>query len=289
MLRISLTKRGLFSSSIISFNNKASFSQLSGSLNAASTSPALSRPANPVSFGGDDDVDEFVMMNSNVKNENNSATESATTTTTTEQKVSSSAAASFSFTKSSPSPITSKGAEATASSSSSSSSTAKASTSNSETTTTAKASKSPTTAEEAIKQHIQQRMPAAVASMSDAEFDENIKVLKQIASKSARSFAIFIFGILALGYARRVKAKQQQAEEEEERKKKNKGNADDDDDEEAWKDLPAAERYLKEMRSQGWDVEGQNKEREEMKKKEAQKIVLDELNSEEGKSAEKKQ
>jgi hypothetical protein len=102
-----------------------------------------------------------------------------------------------------------------------------------------------------------------IASMSDAEFEENVKVLKQIAGKSIRSFAIFIIGILALWYARRKK----RLEEEEEAKKEEVN----DDDEESWKDLPPAERYLKEMKSIGFDVEGQDKERREMHRKEEEK------------------
>lgn len=122
-----------------------------------------------------------------------------------------------------------------------------------------------------------------IASMSDAEFEENVKVLKQIAGKSIRSFGIFIVGIIALWYARRKK----KLEEEEEEKKKEK--AVDDDDEESWKDLPAAERYLKEMKSIGFDVDGQDKERREMhRREELKRLAKIKADEEEKKSSEKK-
>ena len=198
MLRFTSSKFTLLRPTLIRNSNSktttsssaAAFTQLSGRLNAASTSPSTSRVANPHTF-----EDESVQPSAS-GGENSTATPSTTTNET---------------------------------SSSTSSS---------------------------------KPLPQAVASMSDAEFDENVKVLKQIAQKSLRSLTVFIFGILTLWFARRKKAKQ----EEEERKQKEE----DSDDEEKWKDLPAAEKYLKEMRSQGWPVdEGEERRKELLSKKEA--------------------
>lgn len=81
--------------------------------------------------------------------------------------------------------------------------------------------------------------------MSDEEFADSVKSLKQIVFRGLRSFVVLGTGLAGLGYT--IKRKRQK--EEEAKAKAEKAPSDD-----------PTERYLREMENIGWDVQGHEEE-----------------------------
>jgi hypothetical protein len=94
-------------------------------------------------------------------------------------------------------------------------------------------------------------------SIGQESFEENTQLLKDLALRGLRAFVLAIIGLSMFTFAK--KRKRRQLEEEEAAAKKEQGLSDDDDD-------PTA-RYLKEMGSIGFDVEGLEKSIAEEKEK----------------------
>ena len=89
--------------------------------------------------------------------------------------------------------------------------------------------------------------------MTEEAYKENVGILKRLGWRGLRSVAVVIFGLTAFSYARRYRKEQL-------KKPQRSGDGGSVDE--------ATQRYLSEMTSQGWDVEGHE---ESLRKEQLQK------------------
>ena len=105
------------------------------------------------------------------------------------------------------------------------------------------------------KEHAQEQM--VIDSFGDAEFEENMQILRRLGIRALRSVSIAGFGVVAYLYAlRKTKSKSTVAEADCDDKEE-----DDQGNDNTNEKMDPTLRYLKEMKDQGWDISLKDEQR----------------------------